>query len=159
MENQGGHGIKLTIHGQASAIEGLRVSAKIWGISTLAIDIITTFSTIVYLYYVRKNLGTGHGAFMMVWQVMWASATPPLILMVISIVGGSTTSNVPRLLAGALSTAMSGKFFVLSLMINLVGYDILISNSVMFITWSRLTDKSIFGNNLSGIEATLPVLP
>ncbi|CUA74271.1 hypothetical protein RSOLAG22IIIB_11082 [Rhizoctonia solani] len=99
------YGIKLTVDGPANA---LRVSSKIWGISTLAIDIITTFSTIVYLYYVRKNLGTGHGAFMMVWQVMWASATPPLILMVVSIVGGSTISNGPRLLAGALSTAMSG---------------------------------------------------
>ncbi|CAE7144957.1 unnamed protein product [Rhizoctonia solani] len=103
----GGYAIKLTVQGPANAINGLRVFAKIWGFSSLILDTITTFSTIVYLYHIRKNLGSGHSVFVMVWQVMWTSATPPLILMVISIADGYAVSIGPRL-AGAISTAMTG---------------------------------------------------
>ncbi|KDN43370.1 hypothetical protein RSAG8_06154, partial [Rhizoctonia solani AG-8 WAC10335] len=118
----GGYGIELTEHGPLNAIHGLQISSKIWGFSSLILDMITTFSTIVYLHHVRKNLGGSHSVFVMVWQVMWTSATPPLILMTIGIVDGYVieVSPGPRVVS-VVSSAMTGKFLVLSLMINLVG--------------------------------------
>ncbi|CAE6479013.1 unnamed protein product [Rhizoctonia solani] len=119
----GYYAMELANHGpviSSNTISGLQVSSTIWGFSSLILDTITTFSTIVYLYRVRKNLGGGHSVFVMVWQIMWTSATPPLILMVISVIDGCIVYTGPRL-AGILSTALTAKFFVLSLMVNLVG--------------------------------------
>ncbi|KAG8709643.1 hypothetical protein FRC08_018202, partial [Ceratobasidium sp. 394] len=83
----------------------------------------------VYLYRSRTGFGEHNSAFSAIWQITWdltahnytqVSAAPPLILMIAVIV-------VARGIQGLSQTQvifvadMTGKFFVLSLMISLVG--------------------------------------
>ncbi|CAE6358168.1 unnamed protein product [Rhizoctonia solani] len=92
--------------------------SEVWSFSTLAFDIITTFSTIVYLFCARKDLNARPGILAIVWQVLWASATPPLVLVIISLVDHMIPG--PDIVA-IIAIAMMGKIYVLSLMINIVG--------------------------------------
>ncbi|KAG8751793.1 hypothetical protein FRC11_008991 [Ceratobasidium sp. 423] len=61
-------------------------SVEIWTFSSLAFDMITTLSTILYFFRVRKDLNARQGILAVVWQILWASAAPPLILILISII-------------------------------------------------------------------------
>ncbi|CAE6479019.1 unnamed protein product, partial [Rhizoctonia solani] len=94
--------------------------AEVWSFSSLAFDIITTFSTIAYFFCARKDLNARPGILSIVWQVLWASATPPLILVIISIVDGYLIPGSPGII-GVVAIVMMGKIYVLSLMINVVG--------------------------------------
>ncbi|CAE6433050.1 unnamed protein product [Rhizoctonia solani] len=111
--------VQTVVHGPTP---GTDISTVIWVNSSLLFDLITTTSTIAYLYRVRKELNVNRSTFLVVWNVIWASAAPPFVLVVIALVDGrmhsvGKSSGVVSILA----TAMSAKSFVLSLMINLVG--------------------------------------
>ncbi|KAG9102182.1 hypothetical protein FS749_013385 [Ceratobasidium sp. UAMH 11750] len=60
------------------------------------------------------------GVFNTVWQVIWASATPPLAITIIPMINQFVASSPVDPLT-IFPIAMTGKFFVLSLMISLVG--------------------------------------
>ncbi|KAF8678745.1 hypothetical protein RHS04_05137 [Rhizoctonia solani] len=110
----------------------------VWSFSSLAFDAITTLSTIFYFYRIRKDLNANQGALFVVWQVLWASAAPPLILIFINIIDTYAVSGGGGLI-GVIATAMMGKgnvshlpeqsgliraigkVLVLSLMVNVVG--------------------------------------
>ncbi|CAE6442586.1 unnamed protein product [Rhizoctonia solani] len=94
--------------------------STIWVISSLLFDLITTSSTIAYLYRVRTDLNANRNTLLVVWNVIWASAAPPFVLIVIALIDGYVVANAPGVV-GVISVAMSAKFFALSLMINLVG--------------------------------------
>lgn len=94
--------------------------SMVWVFSSFALDFCTTLTTIIYMYRVRKSTGNHRNVISLVWQIIWASAAPPLILMLIIIVNGYIVKAVSHT-AAVLSIAMTAKFFVLSLMINLVG--------------------------------------
>ncbi|KAG9102184.1 hypothetical protein FS749_013387 [Ceratobasidium sp. UAMH 11750] len=91
-----------------------------WILSSFLLDLCMTTTTMIYLYRSRTGLGEHNGAFSAIWQITWVSAAPPLILMIAVIV-------VARGIQGLSQTQvifvadMTGKFFVLSLMISLVG--------------------------------------
>ncbi|CUA75684.1 hypothetical protein RSOLAG22IIIB_06020 [Rhizoctonia solani] len=55
----------------------------------------------------------------MVWNIIWASAAPPLALIVVTLIDGYAIESSG--VASTIAAAMSAKSFVLSLMINLVG--------------------------------------
>ncbi|CAE6358180.1 unnamed protein product [Rhizoctonia solani] len=116
------------------------ISTVIWVISSLLFDLIATSSTVAYLYGVRKELSANRNTLLVVWNVIWASATPPFVLIVIALANGclGTTTRSSGVIS-IMAAAMSGnslvisfysnpqthhsiaKSFVLSLMINLVG--------------------------------------
>lgn len=87
----------------------------IWLISSLLFDSITTSSTIIYIYRAGKGSDGTRRILVVVWNVIWASATPPFVLTLIAVI-----QDLP-LVVRTLTTAMIAKVFVLSLMINLVG--------------------------------------
>ncbi|CAE6394442.1 unnamed protein product [Rhizoctonia solani] len=101
-------------------VETSSPTAGVWSFGSLAFDLITTLSTMVYLFRVRKDLTANHGILMVVWQVLWCSAVPPLALAAIVIVDGYMIPGSSRV-AGVIASGMMGKIFVLSLMINIVG--------------------------------------
>ncbi|CAE6359078.1 unnamed protein product [Rhizoctonia solani] len=83
-------------------------------VSTLDIDAIRPPGLI--------ELKVNHCVLVVVWQVLWASAAPPLILVTISIVDGYLIPGSSKVV-GVISIAMMGKINVLSLMINVVGQE------------------------------------
>ncbi|KAH7326910.1 hypothetical protein B0J17DRAFT_741326 [Rhizoctonia solani] len=98
----------------------INVPKILWLSSSLIFDSITTLSTIVYIY--RAGMGS-------VAYVIWrgddipklnsqASAAPPLLLILIALIGGYIPFAIRKRTRSQLKVA---KFFVLSLMINLVG--------------------------------------
>ncbi|KAH7336776.1 hypothetical protein B0J17DRAFT_769024 [Rhizoctonia solani] len=99
---------------------GAAISTEVWSFSSLAFDTITTFSTIIYFFCVSKDLNARPGILLVVWQILWASAAPPLILIIISIFGGYIIPGSSGV-AGVIAISMMGKFYVLSLMINVAG--------------------------------------
>ncbi|KAJ1306373.1 hypothetical protein OPQ81_007379 [Rhizoctonia solani] len=107
-------------HPPNGAAPGVNLSTGVWSFSSLAFDMITTLSTIVYFFRARKDLNARQGILLAVWQILWASAAPPLILMVISIVDEYMIPSSSGVV-GVVAIAMMGKFHVLSLMINIVG--------------------------------------
>lgn len=94
--------------------------AEVWSFSSLAFDMITTCSTVIYFFCVSKDLNARPGILLVVWQILWASAAPPLILIIISIFDGYIIPGKSGI-AGVIAIGMMGKFYVLSLMINVVG--------------------------------------
>ncbi|CAE6458752.1 unnamed protein product [Rhizoctonia solani] len=99
-----------------------RVPAVIWVISSLLFDLITTTSTIAYLYRVRKELSANRNTLVVVWNVIWTSAVPPFVLILIALADGCLrTATRSSGVVSIIAAAMSAKSFVLSLMINLVG--------------------------------------
>ncbi|CAE6432331.1 unnamed protein product [Rhizoctonia solani] len=117
---------------------GAAVSTEVWSFSSLAFDMITTCSTVIYFFCVSKDLNARPGILLVVWQILWASAAPPLILIIISIFDGYIIPGKSGI-AGVIAIGMMGnvgvncssnwqslnlvvgKFYVLSLMINVVG--------------------------------------
>ncbi|CAE6432171.1 unnamed protein product [Rhizoctonia solani] len=109
----------------SEATPGVDISnlpGEVWSFSSLAFDTITTLSTTLYLFRVRKELSVQQSVLVVVWQVLWASAGPPLILAIISIVDGYMIPGSPRVI-GVIAIAMMGKINILSLMINIVGQE------------------------------------
>ncbi|KAG8728370.1 hypothetical protein FRC12_021798 [Ceratobasidium sp. 428] len=74
----------------------------------------------VYLYRSRTGLGEHDSAFSAIWQITWASAAPPLILMIAVIIEARGIKGLSHTKVIFVAD-MTGKFFVLSLMISLVG--------------------------------------
>ncbi|CAE7103697.1 unnamed protein product [Rhizoctonia solani] len=97
-------------------------STRIWVVSSLLFDLVTTSSTIAYLYRVRKGFNGNKSTLVVVWNVIWASAAPPFVLIIITLVDGPIIAGGPSVI-GTVAAAMSAKFFVLSIMINLVGQE------------------------------------
>ncbi|KAG8687627.1 hypothetical protein FRC08_011881 [Ceratobasidium sp. 394] len=99
-----------------------RVTFGIWVFSLFLLDLSTTTTTMVYLY--RSFAGFSEynqkGVFNTVWQVIWASAAPPLLIMVIPMISQFAASSLTNPWT-VFPIATTGKFFVLSLMISLVG--------------------------------------
>ncbi|KAJ1306374.1 hypothetical protein OPQ81_007380 [Rhizoctonia solani] len=116
----GGYGMQSAERKVLFSKQGVMTLLKVWIFTSFIFDLITTLSTIFYLYRVRKGIDGCHSVFGMVWQVMWASAAPPLILMTICIIDGYVIPSTPKIVA-PVSAGMTGKFFALSLMISLVG--------------------------------------
>ncbi|CAE6479025.1 unnamed protein product [Rhizoctonia solani] len=111
--------VQAIAHGR---IPGTDISTVIWVVSSLLFDLIATSSTIAYLYRVRKELNANRNTLVVVWNVIWASAVPPFVLIVITLGDGWMRATGKSFGAvGAITGAMSAKSFVLSLMINLVG--------------------------------------
>ncbi|QRV76879.1 hypothetical protein RhiJN_19724 [Ceratobasidium sp. AG-Ba] len=75
---------------------------------------------VVYLYRSRTGLGEHDSAFSAIWQITWASAAPPLILMIAVIIEARGVKGLSHTEVIFVAD-MTGKFFVLSLMISLVG--------------------------------------
>ncbi|EUC54787.1 transmembrane protein, putative [Rhizoctonia solani AG-3 Rhs1AP] len=111
--------VQTVVHGPTP---GTDISTVIWVISSLLFDLIATSSTVAYLYGVRKELSANRNTLLVVWNVIWASATPPFVLIVIALANGclGTTTRSSGVIS-IMAAAMSAKSFVLSLMINLVG--------------------------------------
>ncbi|KAG9078634.1 hypothetical protein FRC06_008269 [Ceratobasidium sp. 370] len=86
-----------------------------WILSSFLLDLCMTTTTMIYLYRSRTGLGEHDSAFGAIWQITWASAAPPLILMIAVIVVARGTVEDSGLVA------YWRKFFVLSLMISVVG--------------------------------------
>ncbi|CAE6445757.1 unnamed protein product [Rhizoctonia solani] len=79
-----------------------------------------TATTIVFLYRTRTGLREHDGIFNTIWQVIWASAAPPLIALTINIVNGYIVKSGPHALT-FMAGCLNAKFCNLSLMINLIG--------------------------------------
>ncbi|CAE6491059.1 unnamed protein product [Rhizoctonia solani] len=130
--------LKALAHPPTGPALDIYFSNVVWSFSSLAFDAITTLSTIFYFYRIRKDLNANQGALFVVWQVLWASAAPPLILIFINIIDTYAVSGGGGLI-GVIATAMMGKgnvshlpeqsgliraigkVLVLSLMVNVVG--------------------------------------
>ncbi|GAB1523484.1 hypothetical protein RhiTH_006634 [Rhizoctonia solani] len=102
--------LKALAHPPTGPALDIYFSNVVWSFSSLAFDAITTLS----------NLNANQGALFVVWQVLWASAAPPLILIFINIIDTYAVSGGGGLI-GVIATAMMGKVLVLSLMVNVVG--------------------------------------
>lgn len=105
---------------RTDSVEKNKLALAIWASTTFALDLCMTTITIAFLYRTRTGLIEHKGVFRTIWQIMWASAAPPLFLMIISIVDGYIVKGGSHSVT-SLAAAMTGKFFTLSLMINLVG--------------------------------------
>ncbi|CAE6457875.1 unnamed protein product [Rhizoctonia solani] len=88
--------------------------------SSFTLDLLTTTTTIMFLYRTRTGLSEHDGLFNAVWRVMWVSAAPPLVLMTIVLVNNYFITAGPGSLT-MLSTDMLAKVSTLSLMISLLG--------------------------------------
>ncbi|KAG8739329.1 hypothetical protein FRC12_016361 [Ceratobasidium sp. 428] len=79
-----------------------------------------TITSVVYLLRSRTGLSEHDGIFNAVWQVIWASAAPPLLIMTVPVVAQFLNLGPwhPAILVPA---GMSGKLFLLSLMISVLG--------------------------------------
>ncbi|KAG9118670.1 hypothetical protein FRC07_006704 [Ceratobasidium sp. 392] len=109
-----------------------RVTAAIWVFSMFLLDFSTTTTTIVYLYrsYAGLDECNHKDVFNTIWQVIWlscrivssrkASAAPPLIITFIPLVNQFIAHSVTNPLT-IFPITLTGKFFLLSLMISLVG--------------------------------------
>ncbi|CAE6519702.1 unnamed protein product [Rhizoctonia solani] len=97
---------------------GFSISRELWSFSSLAFDTITTFSTFVYFFYIELN--AHHGILVVIWRILWASATPPLALVAISIIDEYAVPSGSGVV-GDVAIGMMGKVYVLSIMINIVG--------------------------------------
>ncbi|KAJ1304108.1 hypothetical protein OPQ81_008510 [Rhizoctonia solani] len=117
-----------------------RIALTTWAFSWFVLELGMTVITVVFLYRVRTGLPAHDGIFSTVWQILWVSVTPPLILMIVIIIDGYLAPGSPTAVS-AIVVGMTGntichpifvndianyqynsaKFFALSLMINLVG--------------------------------------
>ncbi|KAG9121336.1 hypothetical protein FRC07_002736 [Ceratobasidium sp. 392] len=76
----------------------LRVVFSMWILSSFVLDLCMTTTTMVYLYRSRTGLGEHDGAFSAIWQITWASAAPPLILMTAIIIEARGVSGAEAVL-------------------------------------------------------------
>ncbi|KAH7326848.1 hypothetical protein B0J17DRAFT_221048 [Rhizoctonia solani] len=90
--------------------------------TSFVLDLFMTTTTIIFLYRTRTGLSEHDSLFTAIWQIMWASAAPPLILMSITLVNGYIIPGGPPPLT-VLSAGMIAKVFTLSLMISLLGQN------------------------------------
>ncbi|KAG8705821.1 hypothetical protein FRC08_001423, partial [Ceratobasidium sp. 394] len=114
--------VYLALGATTDTVRLRQVTFAIWVFSLFLLDLSTTTTTMVYLY--RSFAGFHEydqkGVFNTVWQVIWASATPPLAITIIPMINQFVASSPVDPLT-IFPIAMTGKFFVLSLMISLVG--------------------------------------
>ncbi|KAF8599244.1 hypothetical protein BDV93DRAFT_312979 [Ceratobasidium sp. AG-I] len=97
-----------------------QITTAVWIFSSFVLDLSMTTTTVVFLYRSHTGLREHENVFNTIWQVTWASATPPLLIMVVPIVD-KYIAPTPTHAATFFALGISGKFFVLSLMLNLVG--------------------------------------
>ncbi|CAE6537424.1 unnamed protein product [Rhizoctonia solani] len=115
----------------------IKVHFTIWISCSFALDLAMTATTVVYLWRTRTGLKEHSNVFTAVWTVLWVSssrlflarvcltsAAPPLILMFIAIVDGYMT-KLPSHPSLIVAVDIAGKFFVLSVMINLCGRNLI----------------------------------
>ncbi|KAG8746953.1 hypothetical protein FRC12_014177 [Ceratobasidium sp. 428] len=93
---------------------------SVWIICVFLLDLSMTATTIAYIYRSRTGHDEHEHVLNTIWQVTWASAAPPFLLMVAVIVEGHIGDGLAHPGAIFLSD-MTGKLFILSLMITLVG--------------------------------------
>ncbi|KAG9120421.1 hypothetical protein FRC07_004090, partial [Ceratobasidium sp. 392] len=114
--------VYLALGATPSTIYQRRIMSAIWVFSLFLLDLSTTTTTIVYLY--RSCVGLGEhnhkAVFNTIWQVIWASAAPPLIITFIPLVNQFISHSIANPLT-VFPIALTGKLFLLSLMISLVG--------------------------------------
>ncbi|CAE6500088.1 unnamed protein product [Rhizoctonia solani] len=105
-----------------AALRRGRIALTVWAFSWFVLELGMTVITIVFLYRMRTGMFNRlhDGIFCTVWQVIWTSVTPPLILMAIVIIDGYVTPGSPSV-PSIIAVALTAKFFALSLMITLVG--------------------------------------
>ncbi|KAH7341576.1 hypothetical protein B0J17DRAFT_647134 [Rhizoctonia solani] len=113
-----------TLSVPADELARIKVHFTIWIFCSFTLDLAMTATTVVYLWRSRTGLKEHSNVFITIWTILWTSAAPPLILMFIAIVDGYMTkqSSHPSLIIGV---DITGKFFVLSVMINLCGRNII----------------------------------
>ncbi|KAG8733260.1 hypothetical protein FRC11_007600, partial [Ceratobasidium sp. 423] len=83
-------------------------------------DLFVTTTSIIFIYRTRTGLREHDGIFSTIWQIIWASATPPFILLFISLVNGYILKSGSQTLT-VIAGGVNAKFCNLSLMINLIG--------------------------------------
>ncbi|CAE6506838.1 unnamed protein product, partial [Rhizoctonia solani] len=133
----GGYAAQSLTRPPSEATPELNVSSLLAERQEIAQIAATLSVPIVYFFCARKDLNARPSILAIVWQVLWASATPPLVLVIISIVDvymipGSpgitgvvaigmmgTVNNIPHY--APRTYQVIGKVYVLSLMINIVG--------------------------------------
>ncbi|KAG8688970.1 hypothetical protein FRC12_016375 [Ceratobasidium sp. 428] len=98
------------------------ITFAIWVISLFLLDLSTTTTTTVYLYrsYAGFSEYDHRGIYNTVWQVIWTSAAPPLVITSIPLINQFVSPSLVDPLT-IFPIALTGKFFLLSLMISLVG--------------------------------------
>ncbi|CAE6440998.1 unnamed protein product [Rhizoctonia solani] len=117
-----------TLSVPADKLTRLKVNLTIWVFCSFSLDLMMTGTTVVYLWRTRTGLKAHSNVFAAIWTILWASAAPPLIVMFIAIIKGYMTngSSHPGLIITIDMTAIfAGKFFVLSVMINLCGRNLI----------------------------------
>ncbi|QRW25277.1 hypothetical protein RhiXN_07226 [Rhizoctonia solani] len=134
--------LKALAHPPTGPALDIYFSNVVWSFSSLAFDAITTLSTIFYFYRIRKDLNANQGALFVVWQVLWASAAPPLILIFINIIDTYAVSGGGGLI-GVIATAMMGKGNV-SHLPEQSGLIRAIGKSWFYHSWSMLSDGRYF---------------
>ncbi|GAB1527256.1 hypothetical protein RhiTH_010431 [Rhizoctonia solani] len=98
----------------------VNVANGVWSFSSLAFDLITTLTTIVYLIRIHKDLALNEGAILAIDIHVQGSMAPPLILIILTIVYGYVIPDSSQV-ETVIVDAMMGKAFVLSLMVSIVG--------------------------------------
>lgn len=105
-----------------STLKQAQVALAIWMFSSFGLELCVTITTVVYLLRTRTDLVEHNGVFNTIWQVTWVSAAPPPILMTIVLINGYLVNSLIHWLT-QLAVDMTGKFYVLSLMITIVGRE------------------------------------
>ncbi|QRW05774.1 hypothetical protein RhiLY_04773 [Ceratobasidium sp. AG-Ba] len=131
------------------------ITDNIWMFSLFFLDLGTTITTIVFLYRACAGHSGRDSVSSTVWQVIWASAVPPLVIMAIPIVNQFLVDS-PIHPVTVFPVAMSGKFFVLSLMISVVGRGY-IREKFDQLARGPLPQDNIFGLDISEtVQSTVP---
>ncbi|KAH7330718.1 hypothetical protein B0J17DRAFT_162524 [Rhizoctonia solani] len=103
-----------------STLRPASVALGVWIFSSFALEVCVTTTTVVYLFRTRTGLAEHNGVFKTIWQVTWVSAAPPPILMIIVWINAYIINNITHPIT-AVVVDMTGKAYVLSLMITIVG--------------------------------------
>ncbi|KAB5589449.1 hypothetical protein CTheo_7103 [Ceratobasidium theobromae] len=97
-----------------------RAALAAWVFSSFLTDLIMTTTSVVFLLRSRTGLSMHDGVFKTIWGIMWASAAPPFVsMLVIVICGYMVQPKLPKI--SSMSAGVTAKLFNLSLMINVVG--------------------------------------
>ncbi|KAB5592530.1 Transmembrane protein [Ceratobasidium theobromae] len=118
--SQGVYSTELKEAGPAAPQKQKKITMAIWVFNSFVLDLCMTVVTVIFLYRKRADYYDHKSVFSTIWQVIWASAAPPLIVMGIVIVDGYLVTNRDVSLT-PISAAMTAKCLVLSLMISLIG--------------------------------------
>lgn len=92
----------------------------VWIFSSFALEVCVTTTTVVYLFRTRTGLAEHNGVFKTIWQVTWVSAALPPILMTVVWINAYIINKLTHPITAVVAD-MTGKAYVLSLMITIVG--------------------------------------